>query len=335
LFGRTTDSTSLPTHQRLSLSPAGSTDCFLTKLSNDGSTALYTVVFTNASLSGCVAMDASSNDGKVHLVFGTWTTILRTLSEATMPLTPLQGSYDIADMIVQWLRSDANGYVYLAGWNIDAVGNTSYSLEKVDSTGQLVGQFTLPGQAYGLDADNAGHAYVFGSGAITPTPNALPSVTSGGFLLRVDTNAAAFEIDYATYLGGTPAAIVADRVSGDVFVTGNNAAGDLPTTPGVVMERPVGSPPFLLRLNLAAPPSRQVAYGTYVPATAAFVEKEAPGVVVLRGQGGEEIVIAAVAAPGGSAVRGSSMLFGQQVKRFFTTLPPALAAEAALAGVSA
>ena len=60
-----------------------------------------------------------------------------------------------------------------------------------------------------------------------------------------------------------------------------------------------------------------------VPATAAFVEKEAPGVVVLRGQGGEEIVIAAVGASPGSAVRGSSMLFGQQVKRFFTTLPPA------------
>ena len=63
-----------------------------------------------------------------------------------------------------------------------------------------------------------------------------------------------------------------------------------------------------------------------VPATAAFVEKEAPGVVVLRGQGGEEIVIAALAAAGGAAVRGSSMLFGQQVKRFFTTLPPARAA---------
>jgi hypothetical protein len=62
-----------------------------------------------------------------------------------------------------------------------------------------------------------------------------------------------------------------------------------------------------------------------VPATAAFVEKEAPGVVVLRGQGGEEIVFAAVPAQGGSSVRGSSMLFGQQVNRFFTTLPPALA----------
>ena len=59
-----------------------------------------------------------------------------------------------------------------------------------------------------------------------------------------------------------------------------------------------------------------------VPATAAFVEKEGPSHLVLRGQGGEEIVFAAVAAPGGSAVRGSSMLFGQQVNRFFTTLPP-------------
>lgn len=60
-----------------------------------------------------------------------------------------------------------------------------------------------------------------------------------------------------------------------------------------------------------------------VPATAAFVEKETPALVVLRGQGGEEIVIAAFPEPGGSTVRGSSMLFGQQVNRFFTTLPPA------------
>jgi len=62
-----------------------------------------------------------------------------------------------------------------------------------------------------------------------------------------------------------------------------------------------------------------------VPATAAFVEKEGPAHVVLRGQGGEEIVFAAIAVPGGSAVRGSTMMFGQQVGRFFTTLPPARA----------
>jgi len=65
-----------------------------------------------------------------------------------------------------------------------------------------------------------------------------------------------------------------------------------------------------------------------VPATGAFVEAESPRHVVLRGQGGEEVVIAAAPCPGGSAVRGSTLLFDQQVRRFLSTLPPA-AGEAA------
>jgi len=64
-------------------------------------------------------------------------------------------------------------------------------------------------------------------------------------------------------------------------------------------------------------------FATRVPATACFVEKASDRHVVLRGQGGEEIVIAAVADGAGSSVRGSSLMFGQQVKRFFTTLPVA------------
>jgi hypothetical protein len=66
-----------------------------------------------------------------------------------------------------------------------------------------------------------------------------------------------------------------------------------------------------------------------VPATGAFVETESPRHIVLRGQGGEELVIAAAPRPGGSAVRGSTLLFDQQVKRFFSTLPPAEAVEGA------
>ena len=78
----------------------------------------------------------------------------------------------------------------------------------------------------------------------------------------------------------------------------------------------------------AAPPPEVVAraksfFATRVPATGAFVERETERHIVLRGQGGEEIVIAAVPVDGGSAVRGSSLLFDQQVKRFFSTLPPA------------
>ncbi|MGI8496310.1 MAG: hypothetical protein ACR2OG_01830 [Gemmatimonadaceae bacterium] len=56
------------------------------------------------------------------------------------------------------------------------------------------------------------------------------------------------------------------------------------------------------------------------PIYAAFLEKEGPNYLALRGQGGEEIVIAAEAIEGGSAVRGSTYLFDQQLHRFFSTL---------------
>ena len=62
---------------------------------------------------------------------------------------------------------------------------------------------------------------------------------------------------------------------------------------------------------------------------AAFVEKEGPTFVSLRGQGGEEVLIGATSATDGAGTRvtGSTYLFDQQVARFFATLPPA--AEAA------
>ena len=54
---------------------------------------------------------------------------------------------------------------------------------------------------------------------------------------------------------------------------------------------------------------------------AAFVEQEGPTYITLRGQGTEEIVIAAVAGDNGTRVTGSTYLFDQQIARFFTQLP--------------
>lgn len=56
---------------------------------------------------------------------------------------------------------------------------------------------------------------------------------------------------------------------------------------------------------------------------AAFLEKEGPTWMSLRGQGGEEIIIAANEEAGGTAVTGSSYLFDAQVAAFLSTLPPA------------
>jgi hypothetical protein len=55
---------------------------------------------------------------------------------------------------------------------------------------------------------------------------------------------------------------------------------------------------------------------------AAFVEKEGPTFVDLRGQGGEEVLIGVLPAAQGTRVTGSTYIFDQQVARFFATLPP-------------
>ncbi len=58
-----------------------------------------------------------------------------------------------------------------------------------------------------------------------------------------------------------------------------------------------------------------------VPATSAFPEREGPGYLVLRGQGGEKIALAAVVDAGATRIRGSTLLFDQAVDRFLSTLP--------------
>ena len=56
---------------------------------------------------------------------------------------------------------------------------------------------------------------------------------------------------------------------------------------------------------------------------ATFIDRDGPTFVSFRGQGGEELIIAAAAADGGATrVTGSTYLFDMQIARFFTTLPP-------------
>jgi hypothetical protein len=62
------------------------------------------------------------------------------------------------------------------------------------------------------------------------------------------------------------------------------------------------------------------------PLYATFLDKEGPGYATFRGQGGEEIVIAATQKDGATLVTGSTYLFDMQIARFFATLPPAASA---------
>lgn len=74
------------------------------------------------------------------------------------------------------------------------------------------------------------------------------------------------------------------------------------------------------------PPAEVIAraktfFAERVPHNAAYPEKEGPGFVTLRGQGGEEIAIAIIATGGAQRVRASTLLFDQAVQRFLSTLP--------------
>ena len=65
----------------------------------------------------------------------------------------------------------------------------------------------------------------------------------------------------------------------------------------------------------------------------AFLDKEGPGFVDFRGQGGEELLIAAQKSDDATLVTGSTYLFDQQIARFFATLPPATTSAASLGSV--
>lgn len=58
------------------------------------------------------------------------------------------------------------------------------------------------------------------------------------------------------------------------------------------------------------------------PLYAAFVEQESDVHVAMRGQGGEEVLIAVAPDGGNTRVTGSTYMFDAQVSRFFSVLPP-------------
>jgi len=76
--------------------------------------------------------------------------------------------------------------------------------------------------------------------------------------------------------------------------------------------------------NLSAPDVLSRAktfFAERVPLNAAYPEKEGPGFLVLRGQGGEEVALSVAPSAEGTRIRASTLLFDQAVSRFLSTLP--------------
>lgn len=86
--------------------------------------------------------------------------------------------------------------------------------------------------------------------------------------------------------------------------------------------------------TLSLPPADVLAraqsfFAERVPNSAAFVEKSGPNFLVMRGQGGEEVVFSAWDDGGVTRVRAATLFFDQAIDRFLSTLPLASTVEVA------
>jgi hypothetical protein len=225
---------------------AGNGDVFVTKLSPDGSSIVYSTYLggSNSDFGQGIALDSV---GDVYLAGYSYS--------ADFPVTP--GAFQTT----------------CAG----ACGSSSPDafVTELNPTGSALIYSTYLGgsgfdEANGIALDRLGHAYVIGwtgSANFPVTPGAAQTVFSGGyydaFVAKLNTKGSG--LLYATYLGGTAADFgysIALDAAGEAYVTGYTKSPDFPTVPGAfqnTMNAPEAA--FVTKLNTAG---TAMVYSTYL-----------------------------------------------------------------------
>jgi hypothetical protein len=204
-----TSSTNFPTANALQAANGGGMfDAFVTKISADGSTKLYSTYLGGSGLDQAlgIAVDASGN---AYVTGVTGSTNFPTTA-------PLQAAYGggASDAFVTKLNSTGSAKVY-----------STYLGGSGDDTGRQIA------------VDASGNAYVVGYTTSTnfPTANPLQATYGGGL---TDVFVAKISADgstklYSTYLGGSGedgGYGIAVDASGNAYVTGLTASTNFPTT---------------------------------------------------------------------------------------------------------
>jgi hypothetical protein len=226
--------------------PQGGTDAFVTKLSADGGSLVYSTYLGGNDFDEGhgVAVDSS---GHAYLTGWTQSTDFPTTPGAFLivPNTTL----DPTNAFVTKLSADGSSLdysTYLGGGNSD--------------------------RGVGIAIDPSGHAYVTGSTASNDFPTTLAAYDtslSGQDAFVTELSASGSLLLYSTYLGGGgsqdyPASIEVD--SGEsAYVTGSTAAADFPTTPGAYDTTINGPSPYVdayvTKLN---PGGSSLAYSSFL-----------------------------------------------------------------------
>lgn len=210
-------------------------DAFVTKVSPDGSTLMYSTYLGGAT--GCDEVWDIAVDEGGHAYLGGYT------NSVDLPTTP--GAFQPADP--------------------DPAGNDGF-VAKLSADGSALVYSTYLGGTgsddgvLGIDIDNHGHAYAAGdinSPDFPTTPGAFDQTFNGvydAFVAKLNQDGS--DLIYSTYLGGSDSDLSQHSIAvdplGNVYVGGGTKSSDFPTTPGAFQSAdpdPTGDDAYVAKLN--------------------------------------------------------------------------------------
>jgi hypothetical protein len=263
-----TDSTFFPAQSALQPYAPGGGDSFVTKISSDGSTLIYSTYLGGSmqDVSSAIAVDAA---GSAYIAGQTFSTdfplaaafrnvnyglgdafVTKLSATGTLIYSTYLGG--MAADIATGIAVDSNGYAYVAGqtYSITFPLQLSYQSSLKGYADAFVTKFSLAGNSllystylggYGIDGANAiaidssGQAHVTGvtGSADFPLQNPMQSRLLGvndAFVTKLSANG--YTLIYSTYLGGSQDE-AGDAIAVDpsgASVTGFTSSQDFPTT---------------------------------------------------------------------------------------------------------
>jgi uncharacterized protein (TIGR03437 family) len=240
---------------------------FITKLSNDGSTVLYSTFFGGTLGQSAITSLATDTNGNLYL---TGYTQASDFPHTTgMPFGAITQSPALAGTILASISAAGDKILYSGAIPMP-----------VACTMEIPNCISGPaGEGVGIAVDAAGNAYVAGNDGsyanLPTTPGVLTPNGIGGFVAKV--NAGGTGLGYLTYIGsfqleGPPFGVdevesnvyaIAVDAAGNAYLTGTTGDPNFPATPGSY--QPVAQPPngihgFVAKLN---PSGSAMVWATY------------------------------------------------------------------------
>ncbi|MBK5228795.1 MAG: SBBP repeat-containing protein [Actinobacteria bacterium] len=295
-----TTSTSFPPQAPFQVANGGGTDVFVTKLSADGQTLVYSTYLggSGTDVGYGIALDSS---GAAHVTGSTnspnfpaqapsqvangggtdvFVTKLNAAGQALDYSTYLGG---LGTDIGHAITVDGSGSAYVTGWTLSAnfptqapisatnAGAQDVFVTKLNVTGARVYSTYLGGLSddvgYGIAVDGTDSAYVTGAAASNDFPTQAPlfGANAGNYDVFVTKlNPAGSALIYSTYLGGSDADTgygIALNGSGEAHVTGSTASTNFQTLNPFQPSNGGGTDAFVTKLNAAG---SGLVYSTYL-----------------------------------------------------------------------